>query len=202
MNFDLKRIISGYFSKKKWYSILSDVIFFVLVVLLIIPSTRSDVASLFIKITSFAPSTLDVEDQFTISEQTKTWQFYTLEGEPVSFENFDDKPIFLNFWATWCPPCIAEMPGIKNLYQQYGNKVHFILVSDEPLSQVAAFADKRNYADLPFYHNKNVPYDFYSQSIPTTFIIDANGKVVLSKKGVARWNSGKVEKLLEDLIRN
>lgn len=202
MKFDLKRRLQNYVSKKKWYSIVSDVVFIVLVVLLIIPGTRADVASLFIKITSFAPSKLDADEQFTISDKTKEWLLYDMNGEPVRFDELNDKPVFLNLWATWCPPCIAELPGIQDLYQEYGDKVNFVLVSDETRAEVRAFAKKRDYKDLPFYKNNTVPYDFYSQSIPTTFIIDRNGKVILSKKGVAKWNSGKIEDLLDELIQN
>ena len=202
MKFDLKRIVKNYVSKKKWYSIVSDIVFIVLVVLLIIPSTRTDVASLFIKVTSFAPSELDEDEQFVVSDQTKDWVVYNVSGEPFSFSDLNEKPVFLNFWATWCPPCIAELPGIQDLYHKYGDKVNFVIVSNETRAEVRAFAKERDYTDLPFYQNKNVPYDFYSQSIPTTFVIDKNGKVVLSKKGVAKWNSGKIEDLLDELIEN
>lgn len=197
----IKKVITKYIQKKKWYSILSDVVFVVLVVLLIIPSTRTDVASFFIRLTSLPPSTLDADEQITISDNSKNWIIYDMNGNKVSFKSLNEKPVFLNLWATWCPPCIAELPSIKELHNSYGNDVNFILVSNESRAKVRAFVKDRDMESLPFYQNKSTPPEFASQSIPTTFIIDKNGKIVLSKKGVAKWNSGKVENLLEKLIQ-
>lgn len=196
----LESIIKNYFSKKKWYSILSDVVFVVLIALLIIPSTRTDVSSFFIKLTSLPPSTLDADEQISISDESKTWTIYNMDGNSVSFESLNDKPIFLNFWATWCPPCIAEMPGIIELHKKYGDQVNFIIVSNESRTTVRAFTTDKGFNSLPYYQNKYLPSEFASQSIPTTFIISKNGRIVLSKKGVAKWNSDKVEELFDSLI--
>lgn len=198
----IKRYITNYIKKKKWYSILSDVVFIVFVALLIIPSTRTDVASFFIRLTSLPPSTLDVDEQINISNESKNWTVFDMNGDPVSLASLNSKPIFLNFWATWCPPCIAELPSIKELHGMYGDDVNFVLVSNESRAKVRAFVADRNMESLPFYQNKATPQEFARQSIPTTFIIDRNGKIVLSKEGVAKWNSGKVEKLLERLIKD
>ncbi|NQU32145.1 MAG: TlpA family protein disulfide reductase [Bacteroidetes bacterium] len=197
--FSFKKRIDTYL-KKKWYSILSDMVFVLLLVLLIIPSTRTEVASFFIRLTSFPPSTLDIDDQIKINNQSKNWQILDMEGNAVSLESLNDKPIFLNFWATWCPPCIAELPGIAELYEKYGGEINFILVSNESRAKVRAFSKKNNFEELPFYQSNNVPNDFASQSIPTTFIISKEGTIVLSKKGVASWNSGRVEDIIEKLI--
>jgi len=175
-------------------------VFVLLLVLLIIPSTRTEVASFFIRLTSFPPSTLDIDDQIKINNQSKNWQILDMEGNAVSLESLNDKPIFLNFWATWCPPCIAELPGIAELYEKYGGEINFILVSNESRAKVRAFSKKNNFEELPFYQSNNVPNDFASQSIPTTFIISKEGTIVLSKKGVASWNSGRVEDIIEKLI--
>lgn len=123
-----------------------------------------------------------------------------MNGNLVSLNSMNDKPIFLNFWATWCPPCIAELPGIEDLHNEYGDKVNFILVSNESRAKVRAFANNKGFETLPFYQNESVPVDFASQSIPTTFIISSSGDIVLDKKGVAKWNSDRVKELLDNLI--
>jgi thiol-disulfide isomerase/thioredoxin len=199
-SFNIKKYTTNYFKKKKWYSILSDAFFVVIITLLIIPNTRTDVATFFIRLTSFPPSTLDSDEQFTISNQSRTWQLLDMEGNQISFESLNEKPIFLNFWATWCPPCIAELPSITELHEKYKDDVNFILVSNESRAKVRAFAKKNGFDQLLFFQNKTVPADFTSQSIPTTFIISKKGVVVLDKKGVARWNSGSIEDVLDDLI--
>jgi thiol-disulfide isomerase/thioredoxin len=200
MNFNPKKFISNYFKKKKPFGIITDVIFIVLVVLLILPATRKDVSAFFIRLTSFPPSTLDTNEQFTINSQTLNWQLYDLKGNKISFENLNDKPVFLNIWATWCPPCIAELPSIQALYEDYGDKVNFILISNEDPEKVQNFAKKHQYDGLPFYLSASMPNNFSTNSIPATFIVGSNGRVLVSKKGAARWNSDTSRDLLEKLI--
>lgn len=200
VTFNIKVYFKNYFAKKRWYSIVSDAVFILLITLLIIPSTRTEVVSFFIRLTSLPPSTLDVDEQFSINNQTKSWQIYDMQGNQVSFTTINEKPVFLNLWATWCPPCVAELPGIADLHEKYKDDVNFILVSTESTDKVRAFAKKNNFEQLPFYQNTDIPSDFSSQSIPTTFIINKEGKVVVSKKGAARWNSGRIEEVLEKLI--
>ncbi len=197
----IKHYFQNYFKKRKPFSLATDVLFWGLIVLLIIPSTRVQVSAFFIRLTSFAPSTLSVEKQYTISENTRQWQLTDLSGKTVNFAEQLDKPVFVNLWATWCPPCRAELPGIQKIYEQYKGKVHFLLLSDEPLTKVKAFAAKHGYSDMPFYRYRYIPKDFSSRSIPSTFIISKQGKVVLTKKGAARWDSEKVKKLLDNLIK-
>ena len=197
----IKSRILKYFHTKKPLSIISDFVFIILVVLLIIPGTRKDVASFFIRLTSFAPSELSTGEQYTIRPETKTWSFTSLSGKEVVFDEFLDKPVFLNIWATWCPPCIAELPGIKKLYNEYKGKVNFILLSDEPDSTINKFIIARKYRGLPFYRYNSIPQDFSTRSIPASYIITRYGKVVLKKKGAASWDSGKVKALLDELIK-
>lgn len=197
---DLKKPIRKYLSKKKWYNIVSDVVFIALIVLLIIPSTRIELTSFFIRFTSLPPSTLEKEEQFKISSQTKSWQIRDMEGNQILFSSLNEKPVFLNFWATWCPPCVAELPGIIDLYEKYKDDVNFILVSNESMARVLTFGKTHNFNRALFYQNTSVPSDFSSQSIPTTFIINKDGLVVVSEKGAARWNSERIEEVIEKLI--
>lgn len=200
MAFNLKGRISNYFKKKKPLSIFFDAVFVVLVILMLIPATRTELSSFIIRMTSLPPSTLDEDEQYTINNQSLNWQVYDINGNSVSLESLTDKPVFLNFWATWCPPCIAELPAIEELYDDFKDEVNFVLVSNENPATVKAFAEKKGYENLPMYFASTTPSDFSSNSIPTTFVISEEGKVVLSKKGAARWNSGKMEKLFRQLI--
>ncbi len=84
--------------------------------------------------------------------------------------------------------------------QKYGGKVNFLLLTDESPAKVKVFARKHHYENLPFYRYRYVPKDFSSSSIPSTFIVSRQGKVVLTKKGAARWDSRKVKRLLNKLI--
>ncbi len=202
MAFNPKQYFKNYFKKKSTFGIVTDILFIVLVALLVNPGTRTEVSSLFIKLTSLPPSTLDTEEQFSVSDETKNWVLYDMEGNETTFANLNKKPVFLNLWATWCPPCIAELPSIQKLHQSYGNKISFILLSNENPATVRAFAEKKGFSNLDFYYSPTTPTDFATQSIPTTFVISSEGKVLVDKKGAARWNSSKMNKLLDGLLQN
>lgn len=200
MTLNPKKLVSNYFKKKKPLGIITDVIFVVLIVLFIIPATRKELSSFLIRFTSFPPSTLDSDEQFTVDTKTLNWQLYDLQGNKTSFKALNDKPVFLNIWATWCPPCIAELPSIQELHEDYGDKVNFILISAELPGKVQSFATEHHYNELPFYHSSSVPIHFSTNSIPATFIVSKDGRVLVNKKGAARWNSGTVRDLLDKLI--
>lgn len=201
MAFNPKQTVLNYFKKKKPLSIFFDATFVIVIALLIIPATRKETAAFFIRLTSFPASTLDSEEQFKVSSSVDNWQLFDLDGNSIRYADLSHKPLFVNIWATWCPPCVAELPGIQELNDQYGKDVSFILVSNEDPKTIQAFAEKQGYNELPFYYSNSVPSDFSSNSIPTTFILDKNGIVKVNKKGAARWNSDKTEKLLEQLIK-
>ncbi len=195
----IKNRILHYFKNTKPFSLITDILFVLLVVLLLIPSTRKPVAAYMIRIVSFPPSSLKASQQFAISPEAKHWEISELSGKTVRFDKLLNKPVFVNFWATWCPPCNAELPGIHNLYEQYKNKVNFVFLSDEAPNTIQSFILKHQYQDMPFYRYNSVPKDFYTKSIPVTFIISRKGEVILEKKGAARWNSDKVKSLLNKL---
>jgi len=201
MAFSPSNYLKNYFKKKKPFTIATDILFIVFIILLIIPGTRKEVSSWLVRLTALPPSELSAESQFKISKEARNWQLYDMEGNVVTLDEMLDKPVFLNFWATWCPPCIGELPGIKDLYNTYKDKVRFVLVTNEQPGQVSKFAAEHDYRKLPFYIGRGTPSDFYSESIPTTFVIDKDGTVVISKKGAARWNSGRMEKLLDELLQ-
>lgn len=198
----IKNRILNYFKKKKLFSIITDFLFVILVVLLLIPTTRKPVSAFMIRMVSFPPSSLKASDRFTVSPEVRQWEISDLSGKTVRFDQLLDKPVFVNFWATWCPPCNAELPGIHDLYEQYKNKVNFVFLSDEAPGIIKAFILNHQYQDMPFYRYNGVPKDFFSNSIPATFIISREGKVVLEKRGAARWDSDRVKTLLNKLLND
>jgi thiol-disulfide isomerase/thioredoxin len=122
------------------------------------------------------------------------------EGKTRSLEEFKGKVIFLNFWATWCPPCIAEMPSIDKLHEEMGDEVAFVLLSfDDDFEKAKAFNKRKGY-DLPIYAPaSNLPSMFQSSSLPTTYIIDANGNLALTHKGMADYSDREFKEFLNTL---
>jgi thiol-disulfide isomerase/thioredoxin len=120
----------------------------------------------------------------------------TLENGTVSAETFRDRTLFLNFWATWCAPCVAELPSIERLVQRLGEStVAFACVTTEPLEKVKSFAAGRG-LKLPIYVLLDeTPPIFETRSIPATFVV-RGGDVISQHIGAARWDTDEMVALL------
>ncbi len=187
-----------YSRKKRWWSILLDFLFILLVLAMLFPGTRRPLSALLIRVTLFSPS--DSRNVVYLSEQDQQFPLLSPTGEQTLLAGMDGQPIFLNFWATWCPPCIAEMPSIQALYNEYGEDVAFVLVSNEPREVTQAFMKKHNYT-LPTYSPLgSIPEVFDVSTIPATFLIGPNGRLLIHKTGAAKWDSRKVKTMIGELI--
>lgn len=122
------------------------------------------------------------------------------KGNISSLKELKGKVIFLNMWATWCPPCIAEMPSIDKLHEEMGDGVAFVILSlDKDFEKAKAF-DKRKGYDLPIYTLAgNLPSMYNSSAIPTTYVIDAAGNLRLTHEGMADYNDSEFKKFLKGL---
>lgn len=128
------------------------------------------------------------------------WSLMTLDGEAYDFEDCKGKLTFINFWATWCPPCVAEMPSLQKLYDDYGKEVNFLFVARDREERVEAFLKKNGY-NLPVYYERGlVPSQIYYGGLPTTFIISSEGRIVLSTRGSANWDGEGTRNLLDSLL--
>ena len=96
-----------------------------------------------------------------------------LDGNRLDFADFSGRVLILNFWATWCGPCIAEMPSLSRLKEATSDVgVVFACVTHEPVATVREFLDKRDF-DVPIYVvDGDVPKCFESRAIPATFVLD------------------------------
>lgn len=123
-----------------------------------------------------------------------------LEGNSVDMEK--DKLVFLNVWATWCGPCIMEMPGIQALYDRYksDDRVRFYIVSDEDAETVVPFVNRKGY-QLPFYvYQDRYPGVLDGNSIPRTYIIH-NGRVLTQGIGAANWDTPEIHELINNALQ-
>ena len=142
---------------------------------------------------------IDKEDQ--ISLENFNWELQSFDGQEVNMEDFKGQVIVVNLWATWCPPCVAEMPSFQKLYDAYGDKVTFLFIANDEPDRVKKFLRDNEY-DIPvFFQLSNAPKEMSSNSLPTTYVIDQKGTIVASKVGAADWNSSKVRLLLDDQLQ-
>lgn len=111
------------------------------------------------------------------------------DGTPFDASLVRGKTVFLNYWATWCGPCRAEMPAIQRLYDRTRDLgVVFLVVSDEKPEKIAEYL-KKNAFTMPIYRStKGRPAAFQTDGIPATFILAADGRVAFSHIGAAGWD--------------
>lgn len=128
-----------------------------------------------------------------------------IDGEVLDVRKLKGKVIFLNMWATWCAPCIAEMPSIQELYKNYENnpEVVFALISfDKDPEKAKNFIHKKGFT-MPIYfpNETQIPKVYESRGIPTTFVIDKEGYIAYKKIGMANYDSNSFASMLNKLIQ-
>lgn len=131
------------------------------------------------------------------------FQMVGLDGKSVSFESLKGKVVFVNIWATWCPPCIAEMPNIQSLYEKVdSDKIAFVMLSvDEGgMGKVKKFIDKKGYSFPVYMPASQFPQEFQSNAIPTTFIISPEGKIVAKQEGMAEYDTKEMREFLQRMV--
>ena len=125
-------------------------------------------------------------------------------GNYKTLGHYQNKVVILNFWATWCKPCIVEMPSLNALQQKYQGKLAIIpIISEkEDVSKVRSFLRRYKLRDLEYYIDSN---SFTAQSyqvtgIPTSFVFDKNGKLVSYVDGSINWLAPNNLKYIDKLI--
>jgi thiol-disulfide isomerase/thioredoxin len=127
-------------------------------------------------------------------------RFQTASGESIDLSKLRGKVVFLNFWATWCPPCIAEMPSIQALKNQTNEDVLFVMVdADQDFSKSEAFMRKHHYDFMVYAPSGTIPEALFKGNLPTTAIINKKGEIVFQHEGIADYNSPAIKELMQTL---
>lgn len=125
-------------------------------------------------------------------------------GEQINLSALKGKVVFISFWATWCPPCIAEMPSIHALQQKFDQNEKFVVLMvdvDNRLENSTAFMETKNF-QLPVVSSVgSIPEDFISNTIPTTLILNKSGQVVFRHEGAADYTNRDFINYVDSLIR-
>lgn len=170
----------------------------VCIVLYLIPATGMPIKVFIQKVFAFSPSTVAVENQEILDDYH--WKLKDLNQTEVSFSSSEGKVIVVNFWATWCPPCVAEMPSLQRLYEAYGNQVDFYFVTAEAPETITQFMQSKTYSIPVFIEGSQPPALLQSRQLPTTFLIAKDGRIIIKKKGVAKWDSASVTETIDQLL--
>jgi thiol-disulfide isomerase/thioredoxin len=130
------------------------------------------------------------------------WRLRTLDGRDVSLEDFRGRVVFLNLWATWCPPCVAELASIQALHDSLaGSGVAFLLVSPETRDAVQPFVRRRRLTAPVYLELQPLPAAFDLRALPTTYVVARDGAIVLRHRGAADWDTDAVRRFLRALAR-
>ena len=152
------------------------------------------------RLLSFNPTPVEERQQQRL--ETFNWRLKDRQGNGFNLKEARGEVVFINFWASWCPPCVAEMPDLRDLHEDYGEEVTFLFVARDRQEKVDAFMSKHGY-DLPvFYEVDLTPSQIYNAALPTTFIIDKKGAIVVAEVGSADWNSSETRELLDGLLQH
>jgi len=127
------------------------------------------------------------------------WQLTAMDGTDTSLLRHKDKVLFINVWATWCKPCIAEMSEIQALHDSLmAHNISFLVISEEDRNTVRSFVQQQGYT-FPVYVTERVPQVFESRGIPASFVVDRQGLIVLRKIGAGQWDTDTCRGFLRSL---
>jgi peroxiredoxin len=128
--------------------------------------------------------------------QAPPFSLVNMEGKQVKLEDYKGKKVMLNFWATWCPPCKAEMPAMQQLYEKSGSSYEILAINIDPENDVGGFVNEYELT-FPILLDKTgaVNSEYGIISIPTTFLIDENGK--MQKKHIGMMTLEQMEEFMK-----
>ncbi|XIH35918.1 thiol-disulfide oxidoreductase (plasmid) [Cytobacillus firmus] len=135
------------------------------------------------------------------------FELKTLEGKTIRLSDYKGKKVILNFWASWCPPCKAEMPHMETYYKTNAKKQNIEIIAvnltnlergSNKLEQVKNFVkDYRLTFQIPLDENGDVGRTYQTLSIPTSYMIDSNG--LINKKIIGPMDGEMIEKLVKEM---
>ena len=130
---------------------------------------------------------------------------HTADGKTIDLQQQKGKVVFINFWATWCPPCLAEMPTVNDFYEKIKSDTNIVFLAidvDNRLNNSSAYMKKQGY-QIPVYGGNldGLPTTFFSGTIPTTLVIDKRGLVVFNHAGKASYDDDEFTRFVTGLTK-
>ncbi|WP_260397472.1 TlpA family protein disulfide reductase [Empedobacter brevis] len=172
-------------------------------VLLFVPEAKAMMQQGLMKLGLFQPKLEKVESAIQPkSEANYTFEMVYADGRSVNMEDLKGKVVFMNFWATWCPPCIAEMPSIQQLYDKVKDDEEIVILTVEvegKRDKVAKFMERKKLSLPVVYPNSSIPTKFFNGSLPTTVILDKKGNIAHTTMGMADYSGQDIVDFLNEL---
>jgi len=173
-----------------------------ILILLFVPSAKAAVLQGLMGIGLFQPDTTAMKKSTGSAEDLSGIRFRAVSGKVIDLGDLKGKIIFINFWASWCPPCLAEMPAVNKLYEKFKSDPAYVFIfvdADGNLLKARKFMDRRKYA-LPVYAvASEIPEILFQGALPTTVVFDQQGRISYNASGAADYNSNKFSTFMTKL---
>ncbi|EDM36285.1 thioredoxin, putative [Pedobacter sp. BAL39] len=176
----------------------------IILVMLLVPSAKAFMIRGLMEIGLFRPAvgkTEKVEAALPVQNLAGI-VFKDASGKSLDLGSLKGKVVFLNFWATWCPPCLAELPSIQEAWQTFKDDPDFVFIlvdADGKLAETHKFMKKKGY-DFPLYSAASaVPENLFSGALPTTIVFDKQGRISYQESGAANYASPRFTEFMKKL---
>lgn len=174
--------------KKKWLRIGGNVLFYGAILLLLFnPAAKGWLLQQLMAAVLFKAEIKKEAPAISQSPAVTAFSFRDEKGAIVSTADLKGKVVFINFWATWCPPCIAEMPSLDDLYKQFQDdeRIVFLFINeDDDAGKAVDFLAKKGYTMPIVTRAGGVPSEIYSGTLPTTVVLNKEGNIFLKRKAL------------------
>ncbi len=186
--------------KKNWTTIIFGGL---VIILFVSPDSKAWLMRQMIS-TGLFNSKIEEKKSDNITKVSENFSVKAESGIIINTSELKGKVVFINFWASWCPPCRAEFPSVQKFYEKYsGNKdlVFLTINLDEQVEKGKIYLEKEEFT-VPFLiPNGNIPKEFFGGSLPTTIVLDKSGKIRMHHTGMADYSKESFYEEINQLLK-